>query len=142
MRHLHLILILSAPAVAADPPRFVVENRTPPKFVVNDRTGCVCGPDCLCRPGACPGGCPLAPTGPAGVVRTNEGNLIRWTGAGWVFVGEPAFTPATGSAIDNRNPADNRGTPVAGALYYSPPVGGCAGGSCGLSYPARGVRRW
>lgn len=56
----------------------VVENKTAPRVVVDDKAGCVCGDDCKCKPGDCPGKCPTA----GGLTLTNEGDWIAPDGSG------------------------------------------------------------
>lgn len=61
-----LALTMGAPA---SPPVFVVENKCPCQFAVTNKivpakmpatkAGCVCGADCKCVDGTCPGSCPV-----------------------------------------------------------------------------------
>lgn len=98
-----LAAMLVGGSPSAEPTKYVVVNTTP--FVVVNRVpkrACVCGDACVCKPGACPGSCPLA-SKPDLV--TTDGRTIRWTGSAYVFVGS---APAVSGCANGQCPLPRR----------------------------------
>lgn len=94
---MRLLCVLSLLLFAADAqagPR-VRQVPLPPQAPPVRAAACICGASCVCKPGACPGGCPVA-SRPDLV--TTDGRTIRWTGNAYVFVGS---APATVSGCAN-----------------------------------------
>ncbi len=80
MRYLLALTLLTVAAVAtaAEPPR--AWAATPP------RAGCSCGDSCACKPGTCPGSCPVAK--PDEVAVSTTGRTLHRFGAVWTFAGD------------------------------------------------------
>lgn len=72
--------VLATGAAQAEPPTYVIVNKTGPRFVVVDKT----------TRAACP-----APVASKPDLVTTDGRTIRWTGAAYVFVGS---APVSGCA--------------------------------------------
>lgn len=154
MRYLLLVGLLSA-ATPASAQTFTVEDRTAPRFVVLDRTvppavkpACVCGDGCSCKPGECPGGCPVRAA--EGMVPPEPG--MRWVnlpGVGWGWATDEAVAtagrPASGTFLTPRKfatplnlPAPKLQTVATPATTFAPQTfapapavaQNCPGGRC------------
>lgn len=86
-----LALALFAPAAEAAPPSL---DMPAPRFAA--RPACVCGTACVCKPGVCPGGCPVVSPAPGYTLAGYDWRHVPGVGMAWVQRGvtfSPAATP-------------------------------------------------
>lgn len=88
-----LFLAMASVSVAVAPPL----DMPTPKFA--PRPACICGTACVCKPGTCPGGCPVAASAPAYTMPGYDWKFVPGVGMAWVQRGvtfSPAGAPPVG----------------------------------------------
>lgn len=127
MRNVLALATLALLAVSADaaPPSLDMPR---PRFAA--RPSCVCSTACVCRPGVCPGGCPIAVSAPVGAMPGYDWRHVPGVGMAWVQKGV-TFALPTATAVPTYYYPAMSAPPVA-RYTFAPTGGSCPGGQCPL----------